>query len=54
MLDFMHEHYWQIQSEHSTSSGTVTYFGCHCGAPTMRLKAETETLLAAVVSSKIP
>lgn len=50
----MHEHHWQIQSEHSTSSGTVTYSNCRCGAHTMRLKADTETLLAAVVDYKIP
>lgn len=50
----MHEHHWQIQSEHSTSSGKVIYSNCRCGAHTMRLKADTETLLAAVVNYKIP
>ena len=45
----MHEHHWQVQSEHSTSSGTVTYFRCGCGAHNVRLKEDTEDLLAAVV-----
>jgi hypothetical protein len=45
----MHEHNWQVQSEHSTSSGTVTYSRCRCGAHTMCLKDGTEDLMAAVV-----
>ncbi len=49
----MHEHHWQVQSEHSTSSGTVTYSRCRCGARTMRLREATETLLSAVVNYKI-
>lgn len=46
----MHEHHWKIQSEHSTSAGTVTYSHCPCGAHTMRLREATGTLLAAVVN----
>jgi hypothetical protein len=46
----MHEHNWQIQSEHLTSSGTVTYSHCPCGAHTMRLSEGAQDLLAAVVN----
>lgn len=45
----MHTHHWQVQSQHSTSSGTVTYSHCPCGAHTMRLREGSENLLAAVV-----
>ncbi|WP_168223591.1 MULTISPECIES: hypothetical protein [unclassified Pseudarthrobacter] len=45
----MHEHIWQVLSRHATSTGTVTYSHCPCGAHTMFLKDGTENLLAAVV-----
>ena len=50
----MHEHTWQVQSEHSTSSGTVIYSQCHCGAHTLGLKHGTHDLLAVVVKNDQP
>lgn len=50
----MHEHDWQVQSEHATSSGTVTYSHCHCGTYTMSLRQGTEDLLAAIVKNDRP
>ena len=45
----MHEHTWQAQSENSTSSGTVIYARCRCGAHAVSLRGGVEGLLAAVV-----
>ena len=45
----MHKHDWHVLSEHLTSSGTVTYARCHCGASTMQLREGTHDLLAVVV-----
>lgn len=45
----MHEHNWQTLSRHTTSTGTVTYSRCPCGAHTILLEDGSENLLAAVV-----
>ena len=48
----MHIHHWHVQSKHSTSSGTVTYSHCRCGARTMRLRGATEDLLTPAAVKK--
>ena len=44
----MHEHIWQVLSRHTTSTGTVTYSRCHCGAHAVTLREDAEGLLALV------